>query len=115
MWSFGFAGQGIVCLLRTQPNFRIHVGLAALAVVLGAVLHLGSMEWAMLVLAIGLVLAVEGLNTGLEALCDRVSPACDPLIKQAKDVSAGAVLISASAALVVGGLLFGPRLLALIR
>lgn len=114
VWSFGFAGQGIVTLTRTQPNFRVHLGLACLAVALGVALAIGPTEWAILVLTIALVLSVEGLNTAIEAVCDCASPGYHPLVKQAKDISAGAVLLTAVGAVVVALCLFGPRLLALL-
>ncbi|GAC1317005.1 MAG: diacylglycerol kinase family protein [Chloroflexota bacterium] len=114
IWSFGFAGRGIVTLAHSQPNFRIHVGLAALALVLGAFLRIGPTEWAIVILTIALVLAVEGVNTAIEAVCDCASPAYHPLVKQAKDVSAGAVLITACGAVLVAICVFGPRLLTLL-
>lgn len=113
LWSFGFAGQGIITLARTQPNFRVHLGLATLAVALGLALAIGPTDWAILFLTIALVLSVEGLNTAIEAVCDCVSPGYHPLIKQAKDISAGAVLVAAAGAVLVAICVFGPRLLTL--
>jgi diacylglycerol kinase len=66
------------------------------------------------VLAITLVLVVESVNTGIETMCDLISPAQHPLVKRAKDVSAAAVLIAAAGALVIAVLLFGPRLAVLL-
>jgi diacylglycerol kinase (ATP) len=108
--SFGFAFGGLATLVRTQPNFRIHVVAAVLALVLGVVVRLSTAEMALIALTAGLVLVVEALNTCLETLCDLVSPTYHPLIKKCKDVSAAAVLISALAALGVAALLFLPRL-----
>ena len=107
--SFGFAFEGLATLARTQPNFRIHVVAAVLALVLGVVLRLSTVEMALLVLTVGTVLVVEALNTCLETLCDLVSPTYHPLVKKCKDVSAAAVLISALAAVGVAALLFLPR------
>jgi len=109
--SFGFAFEGLGALVRTQPNFRVHLALASAALVLGVVLRLSPAEMALIVLTAGLVLVVEALNTCLETLCDLVSPSYHPLVKKCKDISAAAVLISALAAVAIAALLFLPRLL----
>ena len=109
--SFGFAFEGLATLVRTQPNFRIHLVAACAALGLGIALRLSPPEMALIVLTAGLVLVVEALNTCLETLCDLVSPTYHPLVKKCKDVSAAAVLISALAAVGVAALLFLPRLL----
>ena len=108
--SFGFAFEGLAALVRTQPNFRIHLVAAVFALVLGVVLRLSTAEMALLVLTVGTVLVVEALNTCLETLCDLVSPTYHPLVKKCKDVSAAAVLIAALAAVGVAALVFLPRL-----
>jgi diacylglycerol kinase len=108
--SFGFAFEGLATLVRTQPNFRIHLVAACAALLLGIVLKLPLPEMAVIVLTAGVVLVVEALNTCVETLCDLVSPTYHPLVKKCKDVSAAAVLISAVAAVGVAALLFLPRL-----
>jgi diacylglycerol kinase len=112
--SFSYAGEGIAYLVRTQPNFRVH--LLALLGVVGTAIAVGVsvLELAVLVLAIGLVLLAEAMNSALEALVDLASPAVHPLAKVAKDVSAAGVLLAAGAAAIVGCLILGPRLFALI-
>src|SRR5439155_9544029 len=97
-------------LVRTQPNFAVHVLAACLALILGVALRLSLPELALIVLIVGVVLVVEALNTALETLCDLVSPEYHPLVKRAKDISAAAVLISAVAAVTIAVLLFLPRL-----
>ena len=111
MRSFGYAFEGLATLVRTQPNFRIHVVAACAALGLGVLVRLSLPELALLVLTAMLVMVVEALNTCLEMLCDLVSPTYHPLVKKAKDVSAAAVLISALAAVAVAALLFLPRLI----
>jgi diacylglycerol kinase len=111
--SFGYAVEGLATLLRTQPNFWVHVTAAALALAFGVVLHLSPVELAVIVLTVAMVLAIECINTTLETMCDLVSPGLHPLVKRAKDVAAAAVLISALASVAIAVLLFGPRLLAL--
>lgn len=113
--SFGYAFAGVWYLLRTQRNAQIHclVGLCALA--LGAVLRIERWEWLGLALIITIVLAAEGVNTAVEAAVDLAAGgAHHPLAKVAKDVAAGAVLLCAIAAVVVGCIIFLPHLWALV-
>jgi diacylglycerol kinase len=112
--SFGFAGEGIRYALRTQANLRIHLAITALVVVAGLWLQLAPIEWAILVVMISVVLSAELFNTALEATLDRVSREEHPLAKIGKDVAAGAVLICAIGAVVVGLLILGPKLLAVL-
>jgi diacylglycerol kinase len=112
--SFGHAVAGIEHGLRTQGNLRLHV-LAAIGVVIaGLLLQISTIEWAILVATIMIVLSAELLNTAIEAAVDRVGGEPHPLAKIAKDTAAGAVLIGAIGAVIVGLLIFGPRLLVLI-
>lgn len=115
MRSFGYAIEGITYLVRTQGNFRIHLLVAAAAVAAGLVLGLGATEWAILVITIALVIMTEALNTGIELAVTLASPERRPEAKAAKDIAAGAVLLSAIAAVVVGVAIFGPRLVAVLR
>jgi diacylglycerol kinase len=109
--SFRFAFAGLGNALRTQRNARIHVSIAAVVLVLGVALGLDALEWAVIALTVGFVLVAELFNTVIEAVVDLVTDEYHPLAKQAKDVAAGAVLISAMAAVVVGVLILGPPLL----
>jgi diacylglycerol kinase len=111
--SFGFATAGIMTLVLTQPNARVHVVLGAGAASVAFWLGLSAMEWAVLALTVGLVLVAEAVNTAIEAAVDIASPSIHPLARQAKDIAAGGVLISAITAVIVGVALFGPRLLAM--
>ena len=108
--SFSFAFQGLGYMLRTQRNARIEVAIGAIACGLGAWFRITRIEWCVLVLTIACVLILEGLNTAIEAAVDLASPEVQPLAKTAKDVAAGMVLIAAIASVIVGGLIFGPRL-----
>jgi len=110
--SFQYAFAGLWYALRTQRNARIHL-LAALAVTaMGLWLRLDAPRWAVLALTIALVIFAEMLNTVIEAIVDLITPEYHPLAQIAKDVSAGAVLVTAIAAVVVGLLILGPPLLA---
>ena len=109
--SFAYAFEGLTHLVRTQRNFRIELAVGAAAVSLGAWSGLERWEWVALALTIALVLILEAANTALEHAVSLASPAIDPRARAAKDVSAAAVLVAAMASVVVGLLLFGPRLL----
>lgn len=113
--AFGYAFAGVWYLLRTQRNAQIHCLIGACALALAAVLRVARWEWLVLIVTIALVLAVEGVNTAIEAVVDLVTTQPHPLAKIAKDVAAGTVLICAIASVLVGCLIFLPHLLALIR
>ena len=108
--SFGHALDGLVHLLRTQRNFRVHLGAGLLALGLAAALGFSLLEWTILVLTIALVLAAEGLNTGIEIAVTLASPERRPEAKAAKDIAAGVVLLCATASVAIGALLFLPHL-----
>ncbi|HUV74997.1 MAG TPA: diacylglycerol kinase family protein [Anaerolineae bacterium] len=112
--SFRFAFAGLGQALRTQRNARIHATIAAVVLILGAALGLEPIEWAVIALTIGFVFVAELFNTVVEAAIDLVTEDYHPLAKQAKDMAAGAVLISALVAVAVGILILGPPLLAKI-
>lgn len=109
--SFGYAFAGLGYLIGTQRNAKIHITLGLLAVALGFLLGIDRGEWLALVLTITLVIAAEGVNTAVEAAVDLASPDYHPLAKIAKDVAAGTVLLTAITSLVVGMMIFLPRLL----
>ncbi|MCL6649642.1 MAG: diacylglycerol kinase family protein [Chloroflexi bacterium] len=111
--SFRYAFAGLRYAFSSQRNIRIQSLLGLIAIALGLWLQLSLVEWAVLVLTIALVLVTEMVNTVFETLVDLVSPTYDPLAAIAKDVGAAAVISAAIAAVVVGGLLFLPKLLAL--
>ena len=111
--SFRNAFRGIGAMLATQHNAWIHAVATLSAVGLGLALGIDRGEWLAVVLAIIAVWTAEALNTAFEALCDVASPEFHPLVARAKDVAAGAVLIAAIGAVVIGALVFGPRLLTL--
>ncbi len=113
--SFGFAGKGIRHLFISEPNARIHLALTALAGALALLLGFSAIEWAILSLTIGLVLAAEAFNTAIEALTDLLHPEPHPQVAIVKDVAAGAVALSALMAVIVALFLYIPKLLALLH
>jgi len=110
LWSFDYAIQGIVWALRTQRNMRLHVLAAAAVLVAALVLGADRFEMVALLLAIGLVLVSELANTAVEATVDLAIDGPDPLAKVAKDVAAGAVLVSSIVAVAIGYIVFFERL-----
>jgi probable rRNA maturation factor len=112
--SFVCAFAGLWHAVRTQRNMRIHLSVAVAVLLLGLYLQLTWTEWALLALTIGFVLVAEMFNTVAEAALDAAAPSFHPLVKTAKDVAAGAVLLTALISLVVGLLILGPPLWAKI-
>jgi diacylglycerol kinase len=110
--SFGCAFAGLVCLMRTQRNARIHLLAGGAVISAGAWLGISAVEWCIVTLACGIVIAAEALNTAVESLADRVTTEKDERIRMAKDVAAAGVLVTAIAALIVGLIIFLPRAVA---
>lgn len=109
LWSFNYAVEGIVYALRTQRNMRLHVMAATVTLVAALILRVDTLGLVAVVFAISLVFVAELVNTALEAAVDVATERYDPLAKVAKDVAAGAVLVAATTALVIGYVvLFGP-------
>ena len=109
--SFQYALEGLWYVLRTQKNTWVHAVATLLVIFLGLWLGLSRTDWALIVLTITIVWMAEFTNTALEAVVDMAMPDKHPLAKVAKDVSAGAVLIAACGAVLVGILILGPPLL----
>lgn len=110
--SFSHAFTGLRLLFRETPNALIQLIIAITAIVMGFALHISTAEWLAVILAIGLVLALEAINSALETLADY---ACHkeihPAIKKVKDLAAAGVLIAALAALAVGLMVFLPKII----
>ena len=109
--AFHCAAAGISHLFRTQPHARWHFLAMALVVITGIFCKVRRMEWLALLLAMGLVWTAEACNTAIELACDAITREQHPLIGRAKDVAAGAVLLAALFAALVGAMVFAPRLL----
>jgi len=109
--SFPFAFNGLRILFREEHNSRIHLLAAILAIVSGFFLKISPYEWIAIVFAIGLVFAFEILNSAIENLSDFASPGKHDLIKKAKDLSAAGVLVTAITALIIGIIIFLPKIL----
>ncbi|SEN09681.1 diacylglycerol kinase family protein [Paenibacillus sp. OV219] len=108
--SFSFAFAGIGAGIRTQANMRIHVAAAIIVNVAGVIAHLERIEWLVIILMQAAVMAAELVNTAIEHVVDLASPEQQPLAKAAKDTAAGAVLILAIAAVIIGLIVFVPHI-----
>ena len=108
--SFGYALQGAKALLVSQHNAWIHVAATVAVVIAGYLCRVSKSDWALLVVAIALVWLAEAMNTGLEFLADEVSEEKRERIGNAKDIAAFGVLVSATAAVVIGSIVFLPHL-----
>lgn len=109
--SFGFAFKGIKSLIAKEHNAWIHCLAIVVVTCAGLYFHLTPTEWCLVVLCFGLVLAAEGFNTAIERLVDLVSPDYHPIAGDVKDVAAGAVLICAISAAIIGIIIFIPYLI----
>jgi diacylglycerol kinase len=112
--SFGFAFQGLKTLLREEPNARIHIVAAICVIILGFLLKISAGEWIAVIFAIGFVITTEIINSAIENIADFISPEKNDKIKKVKDLAAAAVLISAITALIIGVIIFLPKILVVI-
>ena len=107
--SFNFAFEGIIHVLRTQRNMRIHFAIAFVVLILALIVNVTKLELIALLISVAFVLIAEMLNTAVEAAIDIATTSFDPMAKLAKDIAAGAVLIAAANAIVVGYLVFAGK------
>lgn len=113
--SFKYAFNGIRLLLLEEHNSRIHAVAAIVAIGAGIIFKILILEWIALSFAIGFVFVVEIINSSIENTADLISLEKSDKIKRIKDLSAAAVLISSLSALVIGGLIFIPKIVSLIK
>jgi diacylglycerol kinase len=108
LYSFKYAGRGIQVMFRNHPNFKIQLFFACLAFILGLVFKISPLEWIILLLCIGIVLALETINSAIEYLVDMTSPDFHPIAGKIKDLAAAAVLIFCLISLIIGLIIFIP-------
>lgn len=109
--SFKHAFNGLAVLFKEEHNARIHLVAAVVVTMAGFYFEITAMEWVTLVLTMGVVISMEIINSSIENLCDFVSPNKHDLIKKVKDLAAAAVLVSAFSALIIGLIIFFPKIL----
>jgi diacylglycerol kinase (ATP) len=112
--SFKYAITGIKTLIKTQMNMKIHLIAVVLVTMASFLFKVNATEWCLLILIFTLVMAAEAVNTAIEFVVDLVSPDYHPLAGKAKDVAAGAVLITAIGAVILGLIIFLPKIWVLI-
>ncbi len=98
-------------MVRTQPNFRLHIFSAVIVIFFGWLLRISSSEWQIITLTTGLIIVVEAVNTCIESVVDLVSEEYHQKAKVAKDVAAGMVLLCSTLSVVIGLLIFLPKIL----
>ena len=113
--SFTYPIKGLKYAYRNEQNLAVDVSIAIIVLVLGFVFKINPMEWALLSLTIGLVISCELINTAIEAIVDLVTEDYHPLAKVAKDTSAAAVFVFAIVSIIVGIIIFLPKLIAIIK
>lgn len=104
--SFCYAGRGVILVIASERNMRIHLLAAAAVIACGIYFNITVTEWCLAVICIGMVMAAEALNSSIESLTDLVKPEHHPLAGKIKDAAAGAVLLIAIAAAISGILIF---------
>ena len=108
--KFGYAFRGLRRAFRTQHSFAIHLLIACLVVAAAAVLRVTTIEWGLIVAAIGMVLVAETFNTAIESLARAVHTQFHPRLRDALDIASAAVLLAAGTAVVIGICIFVPAL-----
>ena len=113
--SFTYPIKGLKYAYRNEQNIVVDVGIALIVILAGFIFNVSVSEWALLALTIGLVIALELVNTSIEAVVDLVTEEYHPLAKVAKDTSAAAVFVFSIAAALVGLIIFVPKIIDLLK
>jgi len=108
--GFSFAWNGLREAAKLEKNFRIHLIFTVIVIIAGFLFKLSLLEWALIILVIGFVLAAELINTVIEKMIDYMKPELHPTAKLIKDYAAGAVLTAAITAVLIGIIIFLPKL-----
>ena len=111
--SFVFAWNGIIQFFKKEHNAQLHLASTLLVIALSLLLEVNSVETIFLVFSIGFVWVAEMVNTAIEKTIDLISVEKNPRIKFIKDVAAGAVLVASTVSLIIGAIIFIPKLFAL--
>ena len=112
--SFAVAFIGLKVIFMNERNFRIHLVIGLLALLACFIFGVTANEWIAVLILIAIILCAEALNTSIEYLCDYITPEFQPMIKNIKDVAAGAVLLCAIVAVIIGCIIFIPYIKALL-
>lgn len=112
--SFKYAFEGLTTAFKQEKNMKVHVLIAVLVLILGFALKISKIDWIICTFAIVMVITAELFNTAIETIVDMITMQKNEKAKIAKDVSAGAVLITAIGAAIVGIIIFSPKIMELI-
>mgnify|MGYP003671675158 CR=1 FL=1 len=107
--SVGFAVRGAILLIKTEASIKIQVFIAVVMTAVGFYMNISNTEWILQILAIALVLGIEGLNTAVEKISDFVEPEHHPKIGFIKDIAAGAVMMVSIASIIIGLIIYLPK------
>ncbi|WP_166964088.1 diacylglycerol kinase family protein [Yeosuana marina] len=111
--SIGFAFKGVVCLLKTETNIKIQIAISVFVTAMGFYFNISNIEWMLQFLVIGLVMGTEGINTAIEKMADFIHPEKHNKIGLIKDIAAGAVLITSLTAIIIGLIIYIPKIIKL--
>ena len=110
LYSFKYAFTGIISSIKKERNMKIHISIMTIVMLLGIILRIQKIEWIICIILFGLVISLEMINTSIEIVVDMVMPNKNENAKNAKDISAGAVLIVAITSLIIGLIIFIPKI-----
>lgn len=108
--SVGYAFKGMVLLIKTESSIKIQVVIAVVMTIAGFYFEISKTEWIAQIAMIGLIMSIEGMNTAVEYISDFIHPDHHPKIGLIKDVAAGAVFIAAITAVIIGGIIYLPKM-----
>lgn len=112
--SFKYAFEGVHRELKEEQNLKIHILIMILVIIAGFILKLSPMEWIICIILFGFVIALELINTAIELTVDLAMPEIHPKAKAAKDIAAAAVLVSATCSVIIGVIIFLPKIINLL-
>ncbi|MFG6114294.1 diacylglycerol kinase family protein [Halobacillus sp. MO56] len=112
--GFRYAWRGIIIVAKTERNIKIHITAAVIVLILSWLLHLSPVEWTVILLIIALVLTLEMVNTSIEKAMDHLAPDIHPAVGAIKDIAAGAVLVAAFFSVIIGLIIFLPKIMAFL-
>jgi diacylglycerol kinase (ATP) len=110
LWGVGYAFKGALVLLKTEASIKIQFFIAAIVTLAGFYFDISSNEWLIQTLAIGLIMSIEGLNTAIEKISDFIHPEHHSKIGLIKDIAAGAVFIASVSAVIIGFIIYIPKI-----
>jgi diacylglycerol kinase len=108
--SFKYAFRGLRRLYSSEVNARIHLAISVASIIAGGIYRISTTEWMIVALSIGIVMAMEAMNTAIEGICNFIEPNKHPQIAIIKDLAAGGVLIASMGAAIVGLFIFIPKI-----